>query len=210
MPRRRSWQRAIVRDLFVGVEAARVYTLQMMAVAITPMMAPVLGGYLLLFFGWRSIFWTQACVAALVFVSMHVGLARNAQARAGRNAASDGATLRGYVALLFDKRFRGATRSGNGFGAGALFTYIATSSHVYIDVYGMRPEMFGWLFGFASLGVMAASQIASYLHHRFGVAQVLSASFIIKEGLALLVLGLWLVDGGIMGFRRFRCSSISR
>jgi DHA1 family bicyclomycin/chloramphenicol resistance-like MFS transporter len=190
--------RAIVRDLFSGVEAARVYTLQMLAVAMTPMVAPVLGGYLLLFFGWRSIFWTQAIVACVVFVSMHLVLRETH--KPGTSATLHLArTLRGYVALLFDRHFAGYAL-GNGFGAGALFTYIATSSHVYIDVYGMKPEMFGWLFGFASLGVMAASQIASYLHHRFGVAQVLRASFLIKTLLALLVLVLWLVDGGLWAF----------
>ncbi len=190
--------RAIVRDLFTGVEAARVYTLQMLAVAMTPMFAPIIGGYLLLFLGWRSIFWTQAIVAGIVLMFVHIML-RETHRPAPGTTLHLMRTLRGYVSLLFDKSFVGYAL-GNGFGAGALFMYIATSSHVYIDVYDMKPEMFGWLFGFASIGVMAASQIASLLHHRFGVARVLRASFIGEMLVALLVLALWLADGGLWAF----------
>lgn len=190
--------RAIVRDLFQGVEAARVYALNMLALAVTPMVAPVIGGYLLIFFGWPSIFWTQAAIAGVVLIGMHVLLRETHKPLPGATLHL-GRTLKAYVSLLGDSHFAGYAL-GNAFGAGSLFTYIATSSHAYIDIYGMAPEMFGWMFGLSSLGVMAASQIASHLHRRIGVARVLRGAFVLQTLTAVIVLLLWMIDGGLWAF----------
>jgi len=148
--------RAVVRDRFDAHTSAKVYSLLMLVMGVAPILAPFLGGWILLFAGWRAIFLALALfgLACLVGVWRYLPETRTATAPAGGGI---GTALRGYGAILRDRRFTGYALSG-GFAQAGLFAYITGSPHVFINVYGVPAHHFGWLFGLNAVGLIASSQ----------------------------------------------------
>ena len=178
--------RAVVRDRFDAHTSAKVYSLLMLVMGVAPILAPFLGGWILLFAGWRAIFLALALfgLACLVGVWRYLPETRTTKAPAGGGI---GATLRGYGAILRDRRFTGYALSG-GFAQAGLFAYITGSPHVFIDVYGVPAHHFGWLFGLNALGLIASSQYNRRLLRRESTDSILRRAnrWTVFAGLMLL------------------------
>ncbi len=157
--------RAVVRDRFDTHTSARVYSLLMLVMGLAPILAPIVGGWILLFAGWRAIF---AVLALFGLVCLLVSWRCLPETRPADTVFSSGigAALRVYGVLLRDRRFIGYTLSG-GFAHAGLFAYITGSPHVFIELYGVPAWAYGWLFGLNALGLIAGSQINRrlLLHH---------------------------------------------
>ncbi|MGB2971105.1 MAG: multidrug effflux MFS transporter, partial [Candidatus Competibacter sp.] len=156
--------RAVVRDRFDAQTSARVYSLLMLVMGLAPILAPLIGVQVLLLFGWRAIFMVLALfgLSCLLAVWRYLPETRPAQTTGG----GLGATWRTYSELLKDRGFLGYSLSG-GFAHAGLFAYITGSPHVFIELYGVPAQAYGWLFGFNALGLIASSQINRRLlaHH---------------------------------------------
>lgn len=148
--------RAVVRDRFDAQTSARVYSLLMLVIGLAPILAPLLGGWILLVSGWRAIFMVLALfgLSCLWIVWRYLPETRPADTVKG----GVGFTLRTYGTLLQDRGFMGYALSG-GLAQAGLFAYITGSPHVFIQLYGVSPQAFGWLFGFNALGLIVSSQI---------------------------------------------------
>ena len=148
--------RAVVRDLFDAQESARMFSLIMLVMGAAPILAPLAGGALLVGFGWRSIFWALALFGLLVLAA---SLAWMPETRRGRGASLGvRATLRVYATMLADRRFFAYALAG-GFAQAGMFAYITGSPAVFIELNGVPPQHYGWLFGSNALGLIAASQV---------------------------------------------------
>lgn len=149
--------RAIVRDLYPPQEAVRIFGALMLVIGLAPMLAPLAGGWLLSFAGWASIFWTLAAFGALCLLAVWLSLPESHPPHARRRLSLVPA-LQAYLRLLADKRFLGYALSG-GFAMAGMFVYIAGSPFVFIELHGVPPQHYGWLFGTNALGLVAASQV---------------------------------------------------
>ena len=149
--------RTVVRDRFDVHTSARVYSLLMLVMGLAPILAPFLGGWILWFAGWRVIFvvLTLFGLACLFASWRYLSETRPANTVA---SASIGAALRVYLNLLHDRRFIGYVLTG-GLAHAGMFAYITGSPHVFIEVYGVSAQNFGWLFGLNALGLIASSQM---------------------------------------------------
>lgn len=190
--------RAMVRDLFDPPAAVRVYASLMLVMGAAPILAPLLGGYLLVWTGWRAIFWALAAVGVLCLALA----ARLPETHAGGPAhpLALRPVLGGYAQLLTRRHYMGYALSG-GLATAGMFAYIAGAPFVMIDVYGVPAQHFGWIFGANALGLIAASQLnGRVLHHRVGADRVLywAGGIQAAAGLALLMAALtgW---GGLAG-----------
>ncbi|MDY7225368.1 multidrug effflux MFS transporter [Hyalangium rubrum] len=148
--------RAVVRDRYSGRDVARVLSLLMLVMGVAPILAPILGGWVLEFSGWRTIFAVLSLlgVATLVFSVIAIPRAETA-AGAAANRVSLGTNLR---ALFQDKRFIAATLAG-GFAQASMFAYISGSPFVFMEFLHVSPKHFAWLFGLNAIGLIGASQI---------------------------------------------------
>src|SRR3546814_10180647 len=96
--------RAMVRDLFAPQEAARVFSLLMLVTGIAPIVAPLIGGYLLTWFGWPSIFVMLAGIGALALVAAQISLP---ETRPAGGRLTLGSALRSYGLLFTDRNYVG-------------------------------------------------------------------------------------------------------
>lgn len=190
--------RAMVRDLFEPLEGARVMSLLMLVMGVAPILAPLLGGYVLVWFGWQAIFWFLAVFGVMALTAARIGLPETHRAEQGRRLTVASA-LRDYGTLFAKRRYLGYTLASS-LGMGGMFAYIAGSPFVFIDLFGVPAEAYGWIFGINAVGIIGMSQVNRALLRRFTLDEVLIAGVcaMAMAGLALLVAAL-LSLGGLFG-----------
>ncbi|MET3430379.1 DHA1 family bicyclomycin/chloramphenicol resistance-like MFS transporter [Actinoplanes tereljensis] len=179
--------RAIVRDLYSGVEAARFYSRLTLIYGLAPILAPSLGSAVLRFTSWHGIFVALGVLATLLTLLLAWRLPETLPVE-NRTEGGLGRTLRLAGPLFRDRSFVGYTVA-QGFAFGALFTYLSNSSFVLQDGYGLSPTMFGLLFGLNAVGLTLTSQLNARLLNRFGTRPLLLAALAVQvvSGVVLVV-----------------------
>lgn len=189
--------RAMVRDLFEPQQAARMFSMLMLVMGVAPILAPLIGGYVLLWFGWPAIFWGLAGYAAIAVAAAHL-LPETHRPPPGAVLSFAGA-LRGYAAVLADRRFLGYALAG-ALPIAGMFAYIAGSPFVFIELYGLPAQHFGWFFGANAAGFIAASQLNARLLKRYSAGRILAWAGWACAGAGMLLLAMAATGlGGMMG-----------
>ena len=143
--------RAVVRDRFDHTETARMLSLLMLIMGLAPILAPLGGGLLLNFGGWRLIFWFMAAFGVAVGLAAILRM-RESRSEETRSQAASESPLRAYAALLRQPRLVGYGLAGALNGA-TLFTYISSSPELLIEIYDIPAAEFGWVFGVNAAGM---------------------------------------------------------
>ena len=159
--------RAIVRDLYEGRLAARQYGLMSTIMGVTPIVAPIAGGFLQAWFGWRSNFVVMAAFGIGLAVLATLLLPETNHNRL-KGPLSFGSVLESYAVVSRNKAYRAylgiQACSFNG-----LFGFISSSSHVMQRVYGLSPQEFGFSFTACSMSFVVGTFIGSRLVARRGI-----------------------------------------
>lgn len=194
--------RAIIRDRYEGVIMAKIMSLMLTIILFAPMIAPVFGGYLLIWLGWRAVFWALVFAGGLAIVVVLVGIKESLPPER-RAQPGVGPVLRGYVTVLSNRNALGYILGG-GVTFGALFAFLSGAPFVFIEYYGVAPEHLGFIFTLNVLGVMGGGWLNSRLVVSKGVRDMMTIGvWLLFAGAILLfvliatnVLGVW---GAILG-----------
>ncbi len=166
--------RAIIRDLHTGVEGARLMATIMLVFSVSPILAPVTGSALIVPFGWRAVFVAVTLAAVVAFVLLSTMLPETL-APANRVRVEAKSLARGFTTLIKSPRFLGLTFIG-ALGMGSFFTFLSSSSFIYIDHYGLGPTAFSIAFSLNAIGFIGSSQLAAWLGGRFGLTRLVTVS----------------------------------
>lgn len=187
--------RAVVRDLYDGVEMARFFSTLMLISGVAPIIAPLIGGQILRFADWRGVFVALTGVGAVLTLVVWRSLGETLPPER-RQTGGVGSALRTMRGLLADRVFAGYTLTG-GFAFATLFSYISASPFVVQEIYGASPQTFSLLFGLNSVGLIAAGQVnGKLLVGRVRLDRVLGG------GLAVITtasVALLLMSSGVFG-----------
>ncbi len=164
--------RAIVRDRCEPHEAARAFTLLMMIVALGPVLAPLLGGFVVTRFGWRGTFVFQAALGVSLLAAVHFAL-RESRPESAVTPLNLANVLRTYFRLGKDRVLVGYALVG-GFGMGALFSYVTGAPTVLTERYSLSPQEFGALIGLNGFAFMTASRLNMIALRSMGPREVLA------------------------------------
>ena len=168
--------RAVVRDLHTGTEAARLMSLLMLVFSISPILAPLTGSVIIATVGWRTVFWAVTVAAAVGAILLATSLEETRPAK-DRIGSSFGSALAGYRFLLGDRNFLCLTFIG-GFAIASFFVYLASSSFILIDFYGLSPSLYSVFFSINAVAFFAMSQLTGVLTERFGLQRVVRVAII--------------------------------
>ncbi|MGX1125017.1 multidrug effflux MFS transporter [Pseudomonas defluvii] len=179
--------RAIVSDTCDAVGSAKVFSQLMLVMGLAPILAPMFGGVLVSLHGWQSIFLVLTVFSALCTLAVLLGLPESLPAHQPRQPLSG--ALRQYGRLLNDRVFLGHALTG-GVAIAGMFAYIAGSPFVFIKLYGVPAEHYGWLFGTNAAGFILMAQVNARLLAKRGPAALLSRAVwvYVTAGLVLLAL----------------------
>ncbi|MGO1189784.1 Bcr/CflA family multidrug efflux MFS transporter [Vibrio casei] len=186
---------AIVRDMFNKEDFARAMSFITLVITISPLLAPLIGGNLAVWLGWRSIFAALALVSVIVLIAVILKIPETLSTE-NKQPLRFRTTIKNYYRLFTNPVSFGLIFCG-AFSFAGMFAFITAGSFVYIDIYGVKPEHFGYLFALNVIGMVlmtsfngkAVRKMGSHWMLRFGLGcQTLA-------GVALLVS--WLFDFGL-------------
>lgn len=177
--------RAMVRDCFPPQEMARVLSTLVLIMGVAPILAPLVGAQIYILMGWSAIFIVMAVFSLLCFAAIAWGIPETSRSRSG--ALSFSGILASYVRLLGHRRFMGYALAG-GVAQSGMFAYISASSFVFIEVYGLSPSHFGWLFGLNAFGLISAAQVNSFMLRRYRAERVLRMALTANAGCGIAML----------------------
>lgn len=179
--------RAIVSDKCDAVQSAKVFSQLMLVMGLAPILAPMLGGLLVNLYGWQSIFLVLTVFSAVCSLAVALGLPESMPAAHPRHPLAG--ALGQYRRLLADRIFLGHALTG-GIAIAGMFAYIAGSPFVFIKLYGVPPEHYGWLFGANAAGFILVAQVNARILGKLGPALLLSRAVWVYLAAALVLLGI--------------------
>jgi MFS transporter, DHA1 family, multidrug resistance protein len=178
--------RAIVSDKCDPVASAKVFSQLMLVMGLAPILAPMLGGVLVNLAGWQSIFLALSLFSAGCLLAISFGLPESMPADMPRQPLSG--AFRQYLRLFADRVFIGHALTG-GTAIAGMFAYIAGSPFVFIKLYGVPAEHYGWLFGANAAGFILIAQVNARLLAKRGPAVLLGRAVWLYLAAALTLLG---------------------
>jgi len=176
---------AVVRDRFVGAEAARILSRLMLVIGVAPMLAPTFGSAVAAAASWRWVF----VVLALAGVAMALVVWRlmpETLPPARRRAGGGGSVKASYRTLLRDKQFM-ALAVVPGLGQAVLMSYVVGSPFVLQEGFGLTHSQFALLFAINGLGLVVSAQVNASLVRRVAPVRLLRTALVIQLGFAILL-----------------------
>ncbi|WP_460638179.1 multidrug effflux MFS transporter [Larkinella harenae] len=181
---------ALVRDLFPVSKIAQVFSLLTLVVAISPMIAPTVGGYATVALGWHSIFLILAGITALILVAIYFVLPDGKQPDPSLSLRPS-AVIGNFWTVLKHPQFLTYSLVG-GIATSAPFAYISGSPDVFMNIYRVSEQEYGWIFAFLSIAIIAPSQLNHILLKRFRSEQIIFTTLTFQSVIGvMLVWGTW-------------------
>ncbi|BCJ55229.1 Bcr/CflA family drug resistance efflux transporter [Actinoplanes sp. NBRC 14428] len=189
---------AIVRDLFDGFAAARLFSRLMLVVGVAPILAPTIGGQVLQFTSWRGVFVVLTLAAAAIMAATAVVLPETLTVERRRSGGVAG-TIRDYGRLFTDRVYVGLILVA-GLSMAALIAYVSGSSYVLQDGFGLSEQQFAYVFAGGAVGLIGATQLNVRLLRRWTPQQILAGSLTAGLGFGAVLLVLAVTEiGGLFG-----------
>ena len=155
----------LVRDLFPVNKTAQAFSLITLVIAVSPMIAPTVGGYVSAGIGWHWIFIILAVITALIILAVHFYLPKGRAADASLSLAPT-AVLGNFRIVVKNDQYLIYTLAG-GLGTAAPFAYIAGSPDVFMNIYGVTEQQYGWIFAGLAVAIIGSTQLNHLLLKRF-------------------------------------------
>jgi DHA1 family bicyclomycin/chloramphenicol resistance-like MFS transporter len=178
--------RAMVRDLFDVKENAKVFSLLMLVVSVSPIIAPTLGGYITTAFGWRYVFAMLIFVVLIILIGTYFFLPESKKPDPGFSLRPP-VILRNFASVLKHPHFLTYALTGAISYAG-LYAYVGGSPYVFMEMYHVSESTFGWIFALIAAGLIGASQVNNLVLKKHS-----SESIIKIASLCQCIIGLTLI-----------------
>jgi MFS transporter, DHA1 family, multidrug resistance protein len=176
---------ALVRDLFPANKTAQAFSSLSLVIAISPMVAPTVGGYVTSNFGWHYVFVILASVTVVILCAVYFILPEGRKADPSLSL-HPGAVLMNFLTVLRQPQFFLYGLAG-GIATAAPFAYIGGSSDVMINNYGFTEQQYGWIFAFMAFGMIGTTQLNHIFLKKFTSQQLIRVALIYQTVVGLLL-----------------------
>jgi len=195
--------RAVARDLFSGQRLTHFYALLNTVNGVFPIIAPIIGGFMIHYVDWQAIFVLLAVIGVLIALAVAFGLPESLPVDR-RQTGGFSASLLAMGKLTVQPSFWPLILA-TGLVYGALFAYISASTFVFQTGFGMAPQTFSLLYAFNGLGIVGGSNLPGwlikYFTNRQQVTGLLTLAAIVSAIMIASLLfpaSVWLVSGLIL------------
>ncbi|MET7256307.1 multidrug effflux MFS transporter [Dyadobacter fermentans] len=181
---------AMVRDLFPVSENAKVFSLLLLVVGFSPMIAPTVGGYVTDAFGWHAVFMILTVMGVAIFAATALWLPDSYKPDKTLSLKPK-PIIMNFLEVLREPQFYTYSITGAVAFAG-LFAYVSGSPIVFMEVFHVDGKVYGWIFAFLSVGFIGSGQVNTLMLRRFSSEQIVNVALICQAviGLAFLAAAL--------------------
>jgi MFS transporter, DHA1 family, multidrug resistance protein len=185
--------RAIIRDIFPVEENARIFSLLILIIGVSPIIAPTVGGYVTAHFGWHSIFLLLAVITFLILLCTVWFLPESKQPDPSFSLKPK-PILQSFYKVITNPQFYTYALTGSMASAG-LYAYLAGSPFVFMDLYHVSGQHYGWIFALVAGGLITSSQVNNLALRKYKSEQIVRVAL----GMQCLI-AIVLVSGTVTGF----------
>jgi len=191
---------AMVRDLFPVEENAKIFSMLMLILGVSPIVAPTAGSYITSFLGWQAVFIILAAITTIILIAIYLGLPESSQPDANYSLRP-AAIIRSYISVLKEPVFYTYTFTGAIAFAG-LFAFLSGSPYLYMELFKLSERAYGLVFALLAGGLILASQINRFLLKRYRSEQIINTALISMTitGLVLMLIAYnnWITLPGML------------
>lgn len=181
---------AMVRDIFPVTKTAQVLALLTLVIAISPMIAPTLGGFVTAYYHWHWVFIILAFLTVIIWMAV-IWILPDGADPDKLVSLKPNQVWRNYVQVLQNRQFL-VYMSIGGIAGAAPFAYIAGSSDVFMNIYGVSETQYGWIFAILAFAMIGSTQLNHLLLRRFTSQQIIHFSMHYQVVIGIiLVLGIY-------------------
>lgn len=179
--------RAIIRDLFPVEESAKIFSLMILILGVSPILAPTAGSFLIGDFGWQSVFLVLGLITLLVLLAV-VFLMPESKQPDPTFSMKIGDIMSSFKTVMKERQFYMYTLSGS-IAAAGLFAYLAGSPFVLLKLHGVSEKEYGIIFAIIASGLITASQLNNVLLKKYSSVQIVKFTLILQTifGLCLFL-----------------------
>ena len=176
----------MVRDLFPVPEIPKVYAKLMLVIGLSPMLAPTIGGYVIAGYGWHTVFVILALMGVAVLLASKFALPSHYKPDTTLSL-KPAPIIRNFLMVIREPQF--ATYAFTGAVAfSGLFTYVAASPVIFMDIYKVDEKTYGWIFALLSVSFIGTSQLNSFLLRRYSSEQLVRFALATQSVISLIFL----------------------
>ncbi|MCE6990850.1 multidrug effflux MFS transporter [Dyadobacter sp. CY323] len=177
---------AMVRDLFPVSESAKVFSLLLLVVGVSPMIAPTVGGYVTAAFGWHTVFWILAAMGVAILAATVLWLPDSYKPDKTMSLKPK-PIIENFIAVVRNPQFFTYSLTGAVAFSG-LFAYVSGSPLVFMEVFHTDEKVYGWIFAFLSIGFIGSSQLNTLFLRKYTSEQVVNIALICQVIIAFTFL----------------------
>ncbi|WP_456312149.1 multidrug effflux MFS transporter [Pseudomonas shirazensis] len=177
---------AMVRDLFPVKDIPKVFSLLMLVLGLSPMLAPTIGGYVTEDFGWHMVFLILMCMGIAILIAAQLGLPNSYKPDTSISLKPK-PIITGFIKVLKEPQFYTYAFTGS-IAFSGLFTYVAASPIIFMDIYNVDAKTYGWIFAFMSVSFIGSSQLNSLLLKKYTSEQMIFAALILQSVISIVFL----------------------
>ncbi|WP_437888763.1 Bcr/CflA family multidrug efflux MFS transporter [Phytobacter sp. V91] len=183
---------ALMRDMYPREEFSRMMSFVMLVTTIAPLLAPMIGGAVLIWFSWHAIFWILA-IAALLASAMIAFFIRETLAPERRQPFHLRTTVGNFASLFRHKRVL-SYMLASGFSFAGMFSFLSAGPFVYIEVNHVSPQDFGYYFALNIVFLFLLTIINGRFVRRIGALNMFRGGLWIQ-----FIMAIWLVITALLG-----------
>ncbi len=190
--------RAIIRDVFPLNENAKIFSLMILILGVSPILAPTVGSYTVAYFGWNSVFIILTVVTLLILMAVVIWLPESRKPDP-TFSLKPAPILLSFLSVIKNSQFYTYALTGAVASAG-LFAYLSGSPFVFMDLYNVTEQQYGWIFALIASGLITSSQLNNFILKKYSSEQIMKTVLIIQTllGIALFI-GSYLDVLGLFG-----------
>jgi DHA1 family bicyclomycin/chloramphenicol resistance-like MFS transporter len=177
---------SMVRDLFPVRDIPKVFSLLMLVVGLSPMLAPTVGGYVTAAYGWHMVFLILMFIGIVILFAAQFGLP-NSYTPDSSISLKPKPILLNFGIVLKEPQFYTYAFTG-AIAFSGLFTYVAASPILFMDIFNVDAKTYGWIFAFMSLSFILASQLNSVLLKSFSSEKMIYGALVTQSVIVIAFL----------------------
>lgn len=183
---------SMVRDLFPVKDIPKVFSMLMLVVGLSPMLAPTIGGYVTEYYGWHTVFFILMCIGIVILVAAQIVLPNTYEPNVSISLKPK-PIISEFISIIKVPQFYTYAFAG-AIAFSGLFVYVAASPILFMNIFEVGPKIYGWIFAFMSLSFIIASQLNSLLLRKFTSEQMIFGALISQSVISIVFLVLVMND----------------
>jgi MFS transporter, DHA1 family, multidrug resistance protein len=177
--------RAIVRDVFPLNENAKIFSLLILVLGVSPILAPTVGSYVIAGFGWSYVFVILTLVTSLILLAVIFWLPESKQPDPTFSLRPKPIFI-SFQSVLTTPQFYTYAIAG-GISSAGLFAYLSGSPFVFMKLYGVSEQQYGGIFALIAAGLITSSQLNNLLLNKFNSEQLMKTILVVQTIIGMVL-----------------------